>query len=181
MGFWGFFVPLACSVLELSSRLPGEGGLYIWARQALGDFHGFVAGWTYWISNLVFFPSLLLFSSSVFLYTGGTHWLGLSENSYYNGTYGLVVMWVATGLNILGLNRVKWLQNVGAICTWLAAALLLGAGTYSWFRFGAATSITATRLLPDFSKLSTFTSFATILRLYMETFNCHHMDCCNKL
>ena len=38
----GFFVPLAASVMELSSRLPEEGGIYIWTREAFGDFHGFV-------------------------------------------------------------------------------------------------------------------------------------------
>ena len=40
----GFFVPLAASVMELSSRYPQEGGLYIWAREAFGDFAGFLSG-----------------------------------------------------------------------------------------------------------------------------------------
>ena len=39
----GFFVPLAASVMELSSRYPQEGGLYIWAREAFGDFAGFLS------------------------------------------------------------------------------------------------------------------------------------------
>ena len=42
-----FFVPLAASVMELSSRLPDEGGLYVWTREAFGDFAGFIAAWTY--------------------------------------------------------------------------------------------------------------------------------------
>jgi len=29
--------------------IPHEGGLYVWSKEAFGDFHGFVAGWTYWI------------------------------------------------------------------------------------------------------------------------------------
>src|SRR5271156_7065615 len=29
----GFFIPLAASVLELSSRYPAEGGLYVWTRE----------------------------------------------------------------------------------------------------------------------------------------------------
>lgn len=37
----GFFIPLAASVLELSSRYPQEGGLYVWPREAFGDFFGF--------------------------------------------------------------------------------------------------------------------------------------------
>jgi len=44
-----FFVPGALVINELSSRFPEEGGLYVWAKEAFGDFHGFIAGWTYWI------------------------------------------------------------------------------------------------------------------------------------
>ncbi len=40
---------------ELSSRFPDEGGLYVWAKEAFGDFHGFVAGWTYWIYTVFYF------------------------------------------------------------------------------------------------------------------------------
>ena len=37
----GFFLPLAGCVLELSSRYPQEGGLYVWTREAFGEFAGF--------------------------------------------------------------------------------------------------------------------------------------------
>src|SRR5689334_6678551 len=56
-----FFLPAALTVLELSARLPGEGGIYIWCKAAFGELHAFVVGWSYWVGNLVFFPSLLLF------------------------------------------------------------------------------------------------------------------------
>ncbi len=41
-----FFVPGALVINELSSRFPEEGGLYVWSREAFGDFLGFIAGWT---------------------------------------------------------------------------------------------------------------------------------------
>jgi amino acid transporter len=72
---------VALTVLELSSRLPGEGGLYLWSQAAFGDLHGFIAGWIYWISNLVFFPSMLLFGAGVFLYIGVTAGLCLPSPS----------------------------------------------------------------------------------------------------
>lgn len=65
LGLVGFFMPLALAVLELSSRMPDEGGLYLWSKAAFGDMHGFVAGWTYWVSNLAFFPAALLFSAGI--------------------------------------------------------------------------------------------------------------------
>src|SRR5437899_11019236 len=51
-----FFVPMALVINELSSRFPEEGGLYGWSKEAFGDFHGFVAGWTYWIYTIFHFP-----------------------------------------------------------------------------------------------------------------------------
>src|SRR5271167_4834918 len=66
-----FFVPTAFVVVELSTRFPEEGGLYIWTKMAFGDFHGFVAGWTYWIYTVFYFPGLLLASASMSAYVLG--------------------------------------------------------------------------------------------------------------
>ena len=33
-----FYLPLALSVMELSSRYPQEGGMYVWAKRAFGEF-----------------------------------------------------------------------------------------------------------------------------------------------
>src|SRR4029079_14448304 len=43
----GFFVPLVFTVLELSSRSPEEGGVYVWSKRAFGPFAAFITGWTY--------------------------------------------------------------------------------------------------------------------------------------
>src|SRR5947208_2290437 len=48
MAFVCLFIPLALAVIELSSRYPEEGGIYIWSKRAFGDFHGFMTGWMYW-------------------------------------------------------------------------------------------------------------------------------------
>jgi hypothetical protein len=37
-----FYLPLALSVMELSSRYPQEGGLYVWSKRAFGEFPGFI-------------------------------------------------------------------------------------------------------------------------------------------
>lgn len=44
--FLAFYTPLALSVIELSSRYPEEGGIYVWAKRAFGDFAGFNTAWT---------------------------------------------------------------------------------------------------------------------------------------
>ena len=65
VGAWLLFaLPLLVAVLELSTRYPErEGGIYDWSAHALGGWAGFMTGWTYWTSNLPYFPTLLLFAS----------------------------------------------------------------------------------------------------------------------
>ena len=162
LGLLAFFIPLGMSVLELSSRLPGEGGLYLWAKAAFGDAHGFIAGWTYWVSNLVFFPSMLLFGSGVFCHIAGDRWLHLAGDPAFNTAFALIVLWGATLLNVLGLGRAKWLQNLGGSATWIAAVLIVGAGAYAWHRYGAATAITPASVAPDLGSFATYTTLATI-------------------
>ena len=60
----GLFVPLVFTVLELSSRYPDEGGMYVWSKRAFGPFAGFITGWTYWATNLPYFPGLLYFAAA---------------------------------------------------------------------------------------------------------------------
>src|SRR2546421_1093550 len=79
----GLFVPLVFSVLELSSRYPDEGGIYVWSKRAFGPFAGFMTGWTYWGSNLPYLPGLLYFGAANFLFVGGPKWQSLSTSSVY--------------------------------------------------------------------------------------------------
>ena len=79
IGAWFcFYTPLALSVLELSSRYPNEGGLYVWSKRAFGDFSGFMSAWTYWTSNLPYFPAVLYFAASNVLFMRQANWQHLS-------------------------------------------------------------------------------------------------------
>jgi glutamate:GABA antiporter len=166
LGLITFLIPAALTVLELSSRLPGEGGMYLWSKAAFGELHAFIAGWSYWIANLVFFPSLLLFGAGAFLYIHGGTWLKLADDPIYNGAFCLSVLWLAILLNIAGLERAKWLQNLGAVATWTIGALVLCGGVLAWRRFGAATHISVPALVPNFRSLPTVAGFATMALAY---------------
>jgi APA family basic amino acid/polyamine antiporter len=43
-------VALALTFGALSKRVPGSGGLYLYARDAFGDFGGFLNAWSYWVT-----------------------------------------------------------------------------------------------------------------------------------
>ncbi len=121
----GFFVPLVFSVLELSSRYPDEGGIYVWSKRAFGPFAAFITGWTYWGSNLPYFPGLLYFAAANALFIGGPAWQSLSTNSIYFIAVAMSGLTLAVTLNVVGLNVGKWLNNVGALASWIPALALL--------------------------------------------------------
>src|ERR1700759_4697613 len=41
----------AVSVAELGTMIPRSGGFYVFARRALGDYPGFLVGWSDWVSR----------------------------------------------------------------------------------------------------------------------------------
>jgi amino acid transporter len=143
-----FFVPTAFVITELSTRFPHEGGLYVWSKEAFGDFHGFVAGWTYWIYSFFYFPGLLLASAAMGAYIGGSSWGHLAQSRPFllGGSFFLLA--VAVGLNIVGLNIGKWLQNAGGLMTYLPLLLLIATGGTIWLRYGSATHFTWANMLP---------------------------------
>jgi len=147
----GFFVPLVFTVLELSSRYPDEGGIYVWSKRAFGPFAAFITGWTYWGSNLPYFPGLLYFAAGNALFMGGPSWQSLSSNSLYFIVVSMTGLAIAVTLNVVGLNVGKWLNNVGAMASWIPAILLIGLGAIAWSRFGSATPMDAHAFVPSTS------------------------------
>ena len=147
----GLFVPLVFTVLELSSRYPEEGGIYVWSKHAFGPFAGFLTGWTYWGSNLPYFPGLLYFGAANALFIGGAKWQTLSSNSTYFIIVSLAGLTIAVVMNVVGLNVGKWLNNVGALAGWLPALALIAFGAIAWTRFGSATPMAARALVPSTS------------------------------
>jgi glutamate:GABA antiporter len=143
-----FFVPTALVISELSTRFPSEGGLYVWSKEAFGDFHGFVAGWTYWIYTVFYFPGLLLASVSMSAYVGGSRAAVLAGDRHFLLAGSFALLFVAVGLNIVGLNIGKWLQNAGGVGTYVPLLILTGVGGVLWMRNGSVTQITWANMLP---------------------------------
>jgi len=146
-----FFVPGALVINELSSRFPEEGGLYVWSREAFGPFHGFIAGWTYWIYTFFYFPGLLLASASMAAYVMGGHGAVLAQNRTFLLTVSLSLLAVAVVLNIIGLNIGKWLQNAGGVGTYVPLVMLVGIAALVCLRHGSATRFTVHNMLPTWN------------------------------
>lgn len=148
LGAWLFFyVPLALSVIELSSRYPAEGGLYVWTKKAFGEGPGFIAAWTYWNSNLPYFPAVLYFAASNVLFLR-PNWQRYSHSPQYFVIFSVSVLLALTFINLVGMNIAKWSYNIGALSMWIPALMVVGMGFIAWARFGSATSFHGSAMLP---------------------------------
>jgi amino acid transporter len=146
-----FFVPLAASVMELSSRYPQEGGIYVWTREAFGDFTGFIAAWMYWMSNLPFFAGVLYFGAASVLFALGPRAEGMNGNSLYY--MGFAAFWLAVivVLNIRGVDSGKWLNNICSVGSLVPLGVLMLLASVSWWKFGSATHFTAANMTPHWT------------------------------
>lgn len=143
------FVPLALCVVELSSRYPEEGGMYVWSRRAFGDFTGFMTGWTYWMSNIPYFPGVLYFAAGNALFVVGAQDSGLAASPAYFVIAAVVGLAIAVLPNVAGMRIGKWVQNAGAIGVWIPALVLITLGLIGAARFGSATSFSLPASMPE--------------------------------
>jgi glutamate:GABA antiporter len=112
-----FFWPQGAAVTELAQKWPGEGGIYLWAKRSFGEPHGFMAGWCYWLSNVVYLPTVVLSCVGVAVYVGGPSIQKLADSHWFTGIASLGIILALLLLNIRGLSLGKWINNLGALGT----------------------------------------------------------------
>ena len=161
-----FFVPQGLAVSHLASRYPSEGGIYFWTKRAFGEGHGFLCGWCYWVNNILYYPNLLMSTAVVGTYVFGRGGTGMESNWGYVLPATLGALWLAVALNIVGLKTGRWLQNLGAIGTYLPGILLVALGTYAAFTRPPATPMSLRTLLPDLDDWSSLNLWASIAFAY---------------
>jgi glutamate:GABA antiporter len=157
-----FFIPQGLAVSDLSARFPDEGGIYAWTKRTFGEGHGFMCGWCYWVNNILYYPNLLMSTAVVGTYVVGQGESGLADNWHYVLPATLVALWLAVLLNIMGMRTGRWLQNVGAIGTYLPGVLLIGLGAYAFFTRAPATPMPLESLVPDLASRTRLNLWASI-------------------
>jgi len=131
-----FFWPQGIAVIELSQRYPGEGGVYLWAKEVFGDFHGFLSGWCYWTNNMMYVPTVLLYFVGVSVFALGESHHGLADNKTFALSACAFLLLMLVVLNVIGLGVGKWVNNIGGMGTFVAAALLMTLGLIVFAKFG---------------------------------------------
>ncbi len=127
-------LPTALMAAELTALLPMEGGFYLWVKEALGPFAGFIEAYLtllYTAVDTAIYP--VLFSAYLAAF------IPLSFASRL--AVGLALIWLSGGLNLLGIRPVgrasSWLTVL--LLAPLAALVIVGMPRLAHFRLPAPT------------------------------------------
>src|SRR6201981_3660935 len=157
-----FFIPQGLAVIELSSRFPEEGGIYFWTKRALGEGHGFLCGWCYWINNVLYYPNLLISAAVIATFIFGKSGRGLGDSGAYVLPVTLGTLWIAVVINVVGASTGKWLQNAGGVGTYVPGLILVLLGVYGAMTAPPANELSFATLKPALNHLSALSLLASI-------------------
>jgi amino acid transporter len=120
-----FYVPQAAVVIDLSRRMPLEGGLYQWARLGLGELMGFLVVWNLWIFAVVLTSTIGLVISTNLSYAVGPSGAWMASNKTFIMLVNAFLIAALMSLAAIGLGVSKWLHNAGSVMLMLAFLTLI--------------------------------------------------------
>ena len=105
-----FFIPYGLITAELGAAWPGEGGVYVWVREAFGPIWGSTAAWMYWINNAYWIPSVYL------IFAGTFEQIFLKTHStWQEAGIAIALTWLTVVIGVVRLEVSKWVPNLGAV------------------------------------------------------------------
>lgn len=107
-----FFIPTALVASELGTGWPNRGGIYVWVREAFGRRWSLVIIWLNWIYNLIWYPTIMALIVGTIAYLFDP---ALASNRFYMCSVVLILFWVITWINCLGMKASSFLSTIGAI------------------------------------------------------------------
>ncbi|MDQ1022742.1 APA family basic amino acid/polyamine antiporter [Streptomyces umbrinus] len=144
----------ASSSARLATRYPASGGTYVYARERLGDFWGYLAGWAFIIGKTASCAAMALTVGS-YVWPGHAHAVAVAA---------VVAL---TAVNYVGIQKSAWLTRVvvAIVLAVLAAVVVAGltSATADAGRLGVGSDATVTGVLQAAGLL--FFAFAGYARI----------------
>lgn len=102
----GGSIVLALVMGRLAARTTRTGGPYTYARDAFGDFVGFIMAWGYWASYWIALPAIAIaFTAYLTVF-----WPALADSAVAQALTSLALIWALTLTNIRGLREASFIQ-----------------------------------------------------------------------
>lgn len=149
----------AVQIAELGTMLPRSGGQYVFARHALGEYAGFIVGWSDWISTCGSTAAVAIvigeFSGALFpIFRGAEIPLGVTITVLFAALQWRGIAWGSSSQNITSF--IKALAFVALI----AACFIFGKGTTG-----------ATAIMPVPAGLALVAAFVISLQAVIFTYD----------
>jgi glutamate:GABA antiporter len=120
-----FYLPQAAVVVDLTRRMPLEGGLYQWARLGLGELMGFLVAWNLWLYAVVLIGTIGLLVGTNLSYVAGPPGAWMASDKTFVMSLNAILLVGLMVLAALGLRVSKWLHNAGSMALMLSFAALI--------------------------------------------------------
>jgi amino acid transporter len=120
-----FYLPQAAVVIDLSRRMPLEGGLYQWARLGLGEVMGFMVAWNLWIFAVVLIATIGLVIGTNLSYAVGPSGSWMASNKTFILLLNAFLLAALMAMAAVGLGVSKWLHSAGSVMLMLAFITLI--------------------------------------------------------
>jgi amino acid transporter len=119
------FIPLAAVVGWCAKVWPLEGGVYQWAKFALGPFAGFMCAWNFGLWALLAVSDIGILTATSLSYALGPRaaWMENSHSLIAALTIGLFAIMFA--VNVPGFGIGRWVSHFGTAVTVLVTVLLM--------------------------------------------------------
>jgi APA family basic amino acid/polyamine antiporter len=118
-------VLLALLFGKLARRSPVTGGLYVYPRDAFGDFAGFLSAWSYWTMTWV---SIAALAVAVVGYVDVL--LPLGGNPVLQAAVALAALWLPAAANFAGTRWVGMVQIISTILKFVPLLLVATVGLF---------------------------------------------------
>lgn len=120
---WAY--PISNMVAECGAVMPSEGGVYVWVKEAFGEFWGFQAGWwatvSTYITNGVYVALVAGYVSQM---------IPMSDAAVLALKVGMILIF--TIINLMGLREVGKVSTILSIAIVLAFGLVAVVGFMNW-------------------------------------------------
>ena len=93
--------------------------------------------------------TVMLYFVGVSVFAMGPGHAALADDKNFAMVASVALLALLRVLNIIGLSVGKWLNNLGGIGTFVAAAVLIGLGITAWLRFGTPVTAADFRIPAD--------------------------------
>ncbi|MDX1902167.1 MAG: APC family permease [Gammaproteobacteria bacterium] len=161
-----FLVPAALVSAQLSARAGDESGIFHWTRAVLGEQYAFIAVWLQWISNLVWFPTILSFIA------GSAAWLispDLAQNRIWLISIILGIFWFLTLLNLRGIRVSAQFASFCAVTGLIIPIILILICTMVWMILGNPSYVHFTwqNMMPNLNDPQNWISLTAIMTAFL--------------